>query len=359
LLIYTGEKKLINDKYYHARKFLRLPLNQTDGDDLRQEAYLQLLKQLKDNPNPKKLDNAWALLCMLASSYTPSLTSNRLYFSILNHLFYLSKVNDGNTNIEILRRIEYTYSHLFHISSLMRFEIPSTIEMKYIEKMRPITIPIYLFSGDFFFISFETYDSVREVKQAIIEKLVINPKRMGYYGIYEVATYKDKKEERFLEGSKNMADVLSAWERTRKLENNHSQNIDFKLYLRIKFHYKISDDDLDTLSILFYENVYNFLNGRYDLNEKFIISLASLKLLNDFSSDKEEAFKKLNNRMEDYIPWDCKEMLSHSEWTEKIMELYSQFPDYSTIEIQKNFNELLAKNLLSESHFVIATVNKI
>jgi hypothetical protein len=129
--------------------------------------------------------------------------------------------------------------------------------------------------------------------------------------------------------------------------------------LRIKFHYKISDDDLDTLSILFYENVYNFLNGRYDLNEKFIISLASLKLLNDFSSDKEEAFKKLNNRMEDYIPWDCKEMLSHSEWTEKIMELYSQFPDYSTIEIQKNFNELLAKNLLSESHFVIATVNKI
>ena len=293
---------------------------------------------------------------MLASSYSPSLTSNRLYYSILNHLFYLSKLNDGTTNLEILRRIEYVYSHLFYTSSIIRSEIPSTLEMKFIEKMRPITLPIYLFSGDFIFISFETYESVREVKQALIEKLEINPKRMGYYGIYEVATFKDKKEERFLEGSKNMADVLSSWERTRKLDINQDKEIDFKLYLKIKFHYKISDDDIDTNSILFYENVYNYLNGRYDLNEKYIISLASLKLLNDFSSDKEEAFKKLNSKIEEYIPWDCKDRFSHSEWTEKIMELYSQFPDYSTIEIQRNFNELIAKDLLSESHIIIATV---
>jgi hypothetical protein len=296
---------------------------------------------------------------MLASSYSPSLTSNRLYYSILNHLFYLSKLNDGTTNLEILRRIEYVYSHLFYTSSIIRSEIPSTLEMKFIEKMRPITIPIYLFSGDFIFISFETYESVREVKQALIEKLEINPKRMGYYGIYEVATFKDKKEERFLEGSKNMADVLSSWERTRKLDINQDKEIEFKLCLKIKFHYKISDDDIDTTSILFYENVYNYLNGRYDLNEKYIISLASLKLLNDFSSDKEEAFKKLNSKIEEYIPWDCKDRFSHSEWTEKIMELYSQFPDYSTIEIQRNFNELIAKDLLSESHIIIATVKYI
>jgi len=263
----------------------------------------------------------------------------------------------NDSNVEILRRIEYVYSHLYHTSSINRNEVPSTLEMKFIEKMRPITIPIYLFSEDFIFTSFEPYSTVRQVKQSLIEKLEINPKRMGYYGIYEVATFNHKKEERFLEASKNMADVLSSWERTRKLEENHNQEINFKLYLRIKFHYKISEDDMDTTSILFYENIYNFLNGRYDFDEKHIISLASLKLLNDFSSDKEEAFKRLNNKIDDYIPFDCKDLLSQSEWTEKIMEFYSKFPDYSTIEIQKNFNELISKDLISESHFVLVTVN--
>ena len=121
MLIYTGEKRLINDKYYHARKFLRLPLNQRDGDDLRQEAYVQLLKQLVENPDPQKLDKVWSLLCMLASSYVPSLTTQRLYYSILNHLFYLSKMYDNNK--EILRRCEYVYSHLYHTATINRTEI--------------------------------------------------------------------------------------------------------------------------------------------------------------------------------------------------------------------------------------------
>ena len=195
MLIYTGDKSLINDKYYHARKFIRLPLNQRDGDDLRQEAFVQLLKQLVDNPDPKKVDNVWSLLCMLSSSYSPALQTQRLYYSILNHLFYLSKMNDGY--VEILRRIGYALSHLYHTSSINRMEVPSNLEMKFIEKMRPITIPIYLFSGDFIFTSFETYASVRQVKKSIIEKLDINPKRMEYYGIYEVATYKSKKKKDF------------------------------------------------------------------------------------------------------------------------------------------------------------------
>lgn len=353
--MYTGEKNVINDKYYHARKFLRLPLNQKEGDDLQQEAYVQLLKQIVENKNEKKLDNVWALFCMLSSSYMPSNSNKRLYYSILNHLFYLNKMHEGN-NPQISKRIEYIYSHLYHTSSINRTEVPSNLEMKFIEKMRPITIPIYLFSEDFIFTSFETYATVRQVKQQLIEKLEINPKRMGYYGIYEVATFNDKKQERFLEASRNMADVLGSWEKTRKLEENQDKEIDFKLYLKIKFHYKISEDDMDTTSILFYENVYNFLNARYNFDEKHIISLASLKLLNDFSSDKEEAFKNLNSKIENYIPFDCKEMLSQSEWTERIMDFYSKFPDYSSFEIQKNFNELIAKDILSESHIVVVNV---
>lgn len=321
---------------------------------MRQEAFIQILKQIQENPNDKKRDSAWALFCMLSCSYIPSLSNNRLYYSLLHHLFYLSKIN--SENIEILKRIEYIYSHLFHTNSINRLEIPSQFEMQFIEKMRPITIPIHLFSGDFIFVSFESYNSVRQVKQSLFEKLDINPKRMGYYGIYEVATYENKREERFLESSKNMADVLSSWERTRKLEQNINKQINFKLYLKIKYHFQISEEDTDTTSILFYENVYNFLNGRYNFDEKYTITLASLKLLNDFSGDKEEAFKNLNKKIEEYVPGDCMNLLSNSEWTERIMEFYSKTAECDPFEIQKNFNQIISQDILSDSHLVVVTV---
>jgi hypothetical protein len=355
--MYTNDRRPINDKYYHARKFVRLPLNQKDGDELKEEAYIQCLKQLKENPDPEKLDMAWSALSILASSYLPSLNTQRLYYSILNFLFVYAKLHDSNPKIG--QRCEYAYSRLYNTSLIRRTEIPSRMEMLYIEKMKPITMPIYLFSGDYLYISFESYTTIKQVKDEFMGKLGLNPMRFSYYGLYEVCEKEDCCEERFLDDSKLLSDVLSIWEQTQNLEDNQKKKVDFKIYLKIKYHYQVGEEDIDTVALQYYQILYLFLKGRLNLEEKLVISLAALKLLNEFSIRREEAYENLDRNLENYIPINMFNTNPHHFWIQKVMEFYTSLNDYSVLEGQRNFIDIAMKDQLCNAYQIIVEVNNL
>ena len=353
--MYTNDKRPINDKFYHARKFVRLPLNQEDGDELKEEAYIQCLKQLKENPDPEKLDMAWSALCILASSYLPSSKSQRLYYSILNFLFVQSKLNDSNPKIG--QRCEYAYSRLYNTSLIKRTEIPSRREMMYIEKMKPITIPIYLFSGDYLFVHFESYSTIKQVKHDLMSKLGLNPMRFNYFGLFEVCQKEDCSEERFLDDSKLLSDVLSIWEQTQNLEENQNKKLDFKIYLKIKYYYQVGEEDIDTVVLQYYQILYSFLKGRLNFEEKHVVSLAALKLLSEFSIRREEAYENLDRNLENYIPFNLFNTNPPEFWIQKVMEFYTNLSDYSPQEAQRNFIDIAMKNQLSNAHqFVVEVI---
>jgi len=352
--MYTNDKRPINDKFYHARKFIRLPLNQQDGDELKKEAYIQCLKQLKENPDPEKLDMAWSALSILASSYLPQSDSQRLYYSILNFLFVYSKLHD--TNPKIAQRCEYAYSRLYNTSLIKRVEIPSKREMKFIEKMKPITLPIYLFSDDYLYLNFESYTSIKQVKENMLEKLGINPMRFSHYGFYEVCEKEDCFEERFLDDSKLLSDVLSVWEQTENLEENTDKKLDFKIYLKIKYYFQVGEEDIDTIALSYYQILHLFLKGRMNVDDKHVISLAALKLLNEFSIRREEAYENLDRKLEYYIPSNVYYTHPPQYWIQKVMEFYTNLSDYSALEAQKNFIDIAMKDNLCNAHQFIVEV---
>ena len=354
--MHTNDKRPINDKYYHTRKFVRLPLNQQDGDELKEEAYIQCLKQLKENPDSEKLDMAWGALCILASSFLPSSKSQRLYYSILNFLFVYSKMNDSNP--KIAQRCEYAYSRLYNTSLVNRTEIPSRREMLYIEKMKPITIPIFLFSGDYLYVNFESYSTIKQVKDDFMGKLGLNPMRFSYYGLYEVCEKEDCSEERFLDDSKLLCDVLSIWEQTQNLEENQNKKIDFKIFLKIKYYYQMGEEDIDTVALQYYQILYLFLKGRLNLEEKHVISLSALKLLTEFSIRREEAYENLDRNLENYIPFNMLSTNPPQFWIQKVMEFYTSLNDYSVLEAQRNFIDIAMKDQLCNSHQIIVEVIK-
>lgn len=355
--MYTGEKKPIFDKYYHARKFLRLPLNELEGDELKEEAYIQVIKQLKNNPDPKKLEMAWSLLGLLCSSYLPSTKSQRLYYSILNHLFYASKMDESNP--DVLERCKYAYSRLYNISLVNRTEIPSKKEMMFVEKMKPLMLPIYLFSGDCIFIDFESYSTIKQVKESFMERLGFYPSRYNFYGLYEICTINNQSEERFLDESKLLSDVLSIWEQEE--ENIYPEEKggkpDFKIYLRIKYFYKFSESDPDTISMMYNQIVHQFLKGRLNHEEKNVISLAGMKLFNDFYMNREEANDILDKELEKYLPFDLINVNHSSYWITKIMENYSSLKNFTNLEGQLNFIDISSKDSLWDSYQIIVTVN--
>jgi len=88
----------------HLRKHLTLTFN--SESDLKDEAYMQVLKQLKDHPEPDNEKRGWNFFSVLASCYAPS---EGLYYSILNFLLFEIKHNQDPI---IVKRCNYIFLRL-------------------------------------------------------------------------------------------------------------------------------------------------------------------------------------------------------------------------------------------------------
>ena len=109
----------------HLRKHLTLTFN--SDSDLKDEAYMQVLKQLKDHPEPDNEKRGWNFFSVLASCYAPS---EGLYYSILNFLLFEIKHNQDPI---IVKRCNYIFLRLVKTYGNPRKILPSDNELYHIE----------------------------------------------------------------------------------------------------------------------------------------------------------------------------------------------------------------------------------
>lgn len=109
----------------HVKKFLKLTLYATT--ELKDEAYLQILKQIKDHKDPAKAIRGWNFLAVVASCYTPS---NDLFYSVLNYLLFEIRTNPDKV---IVSHANYVFLRLYKTFEIKRKNIPSDNELMYVE----------------------------------------------------------------------------------------------------------------------------------------------------------------------------------------------------------------------------------
>ncbi len=109
----------------HIKKHLSLTINAPL--EVKDEAYVQVLKQIKDHPDKIKAKRGWSFFCVLACTYAPS---SELYYSILNSL--LCDIKE-NTDQEIVKRANFIFIRLVKFFQKPRKFVPSDKEILYIE----------------------------------------------------------------------------------------------------------------------------------------------------------------------------------------------------------------------------------
>ncbi len=87
LLSYMEVRKSSKNQYLHIIKFIKITM--TSPEELKDEAFIQVIKQLSNNDNVKYENKAWNFLSILSSSYPPSVD---LYKCLIN--FFLKIIND-------------------------------------------------------------------------------------------------------------------------------------------------------------------------------------------------------------------------------------------------------------------------
>ena len=109
----------------HIRKHLTLTFNA--NSEVKDEAYIQVLKQITDNPDNVKNKRGWNFFAILACAYSPS---SVLFYSILNTLLFEIK---NNKDIDIVHRANFIFVRLVKSFEKQRKYIPSENEIMHIE----------------------------------------------------------------------------------------------------------------------------------------------------------------------------------------------------------------------------------
>ena len=343
LLSYMKDRYSSKGPIFHASKFVKLV--KSGNPIIKDEAYLQIYKQLHNNNKRESLMRAWKLLAIISCCFVPN--NENIYHLILNFLFFELQNTDDQP---IKKHINYIFVHMVQTEKNERKNTPCYEELQYIECLRPIPIPIYFFNGKLVIINIEPYTTFRELKTEIMNMLDFSTQRAIFYSIYEICYNKKGTEERFIDDNEIVGDVLTLWKSDIEKKKVKKELIIFRFYLKLLIYYQYDETNIDNISILYYQTLYDVISGKYQLSESQILTLAALELVNEFESDIENAYISLKESYEKYVPGNYTSLMSKDQWIEKIIELYSNFSSFPKNECKKEYLKLLETNSLFKIH---------
>ena len=320
LLSYMGDRKSSKMPLLHAKKFVKLVL--IGNDILRDEAYLQIYKQLHNNQKFASLMRGWKMMAIASSCFVPK--KDEIYNLILNYLFFEMQNTKDN---QIINHIKYIFVRMVRNKGKERHHVPCEEELGCIEKLVPIDLPVKFFTGNQTNIKIESYTTIRDLKIELMNKLDFNIQRALYYSIYEICEKKSGTEERFIDDSEKVCDILSVWDNEMIRDKKTGDTSKFHLYLKLLIYYPFEKDDIDTLSVVYHQTVYDVLTAKHPVDERKIINLAAYQLVVEFEDDEEEAEKKITDSVNKYIPPNKFSLMTAEDWKEKIVEQYKKVND--------------------------------
>ncbi len=218
--------------------------------------------------------------------------------------------------------------------------------------MKSIIINIYFLSGASTSIFVESYTTIRELKTLVVRKLQFKSTRIPYFAIYEFCEKKDRIEQRYLDESNTIGDILSLWARETNFYNNENIEVQFKLYLKIHFFYPFNSEDIDSVSMHYMQTNFEVLSGKIPLTEGEIIELGGISLFINYpySDDEEELMIILKKEINNYIPINIFSLYSVEQWSKKLIRVYLNLEYKNKNEAKFGYLEFLKENIMFESY---------
>ena len=349
MMSYMGDRRSSKRPQLHIIKHTKLVMGAPE--EIKDEAYLQVIKQITRNPKPASAQKGWNLFAIMASCYPPSL---ELYYALIHYLLDIIKTGEE----DLQKRANYIAIRLSKTFESRRKLSPSILEIKHVEEMKPIIVEINFFSGAATTCKVESYTTIRELKTQVMTKLNLNISRIPFFSIFEMCYKSDCIEERYLNEFDKVCDILSIWQRETdnfKKENEKAKDknirIEFKFFLKLLVYYDFNPEDIDSVTMTYVQCNFDVINDRYKLSEADIIKLGSIQLYVDYSSlEKEEIITKLNENIKAYIPKQIYNQNSNGEyWSEKIIKEFDKNNFKTKMEAKNEYLNILKNNCLYKS----------
>ncbi|KAG9510621.1 Myosin-I heavy chain, partial [Fragariocoptes setiger] len=310
---------------------------QEDAEILRNELFLQLIKQTSDHPDPNSRVNSrhWQLLALACSITYPS--DSKIYSYLVAHLqrCSLDQVTDEG------QYAQFTHRNLIGTKETRgRRFTPSEIEIISTINCRRIYARVYFLDGQFQAVEFDPCATISEVLEQIKQKIGLHRSSSGY-ALFQPL---DEQFEQVLHPGQKVGDAISQWETWHKnkqarllqqqrelrlrnmdavtnghgftnsaaipepqlINKNRTHQFVFKKYLFIDNPAKLEDDPVER-ELLYHQTIHTIKEDKFPFCERDAAMLCALKAQIDHGDcsgivdNCHQAAEALRNRYLDVI----------------------------------------------------------
>jgi len=281
---FMGDRSSTKEGGGHAEKLLKMLSG--SASELRDEAYMQLMKQTTNNASEIEGSTlrGWQLFSILTGSFPPS--DDLLPYM----LWYFKTTADAapprTSGLDPPGIHEHALASIARLSKLKtmapRKEVAPTMEVEATKDLLPVMVRVYNLDGTFVTLPATSLTTATDLRNMIRELLGIEPTNMSGLGIFDID---DEGHERYLEPTERILDVVAYWlrlygdllQRDRKVADDFIPN---RFVFKVKQYFGISHAakyDHAAEHILYTQAVYDVVKDRYPCLDEDCVKLAALQ----------------------------------------------------------------------------------
>ncbi|XP_051719592.1 unconventional myosin-VIIa [Ctenopharyngodon idella] len=220
--------------------------------DIRDEIYCQICKQLTDNKNHKSANRGWILLSICLGIFSPTDRLTKYLDSFICH----GPSEYSSYCAERLRRT---------LANGERSEPPCWIELQSVETKNPIAVVVSLMDGRSINLHLDSASTSAEVCNTVIQK--INLKDTYGFSLYAAM---NEKMWSLGSGSQHVLDAVSMCEQEEKRQGREEQHAPWRLYFRKEIFTPWHDCSSDQVStdLIYRQIIHGLKHGDYQSDKE-------------------------------------------------------------------------------------------
>lgn len=313
---YMGDRKSSKKSEGHIDKLLKYALKAPE--ELRDEIYIQIMKQTNKNPKKQSLMQGWRLLSIICSIFPPS---DEFACYVAVYLFQQSKEagDVGDCATFALKALDRTMAHG------QRKMQPSPDEIQRIEHREPIHIKVWFLDRTFRVLLVTSQTKASQVEKALADAFRMrHPESFGLFEMEEpkpgwaTEVYKKREQmdrqakidalqhlpfDRELEVNERIMDVMASWKRSKKKKDRK-----LRFVYKCKLFSKAQEGEYSRQGwkVAFITAVWHVRHELYPINEDHAYRLGALQLQATHGLKDQKDFYApgvLIADVKDYVPY--------------------------------------------------------
>lgn len=342
VMSYMGDRESGKEQILHAFKLLKNGLDAPEN--LRDEMYIQICKQVTGNPNLTSTIKGWELMTFYLCCFPPSKRLRKFLHGFCSD-------NEKHNEEKIKKFAKYCGLLIDLIIGMgVRKAVPGRMELQCIQNMSKIAIRVFFVDNSFKTLEVDSFTLVSEVEEMLARKIDLSC--MQPFGLFEKG-----EDEKILEPKDRVLDTLALWEKHEDVDAKSSDAEKkaaanapekFKLVYKAKLMLKTNDPELSAdpkaIELTYMQAANDVLTHRIPLVDKDLPIIAALQLQATFGDCNEENNGPgiLKDKLEQYLPKDIilakgKPEQARAEWAQKIFAKYSKLTGFDAHDARMNY----------------------